>query len=66
MAFISPTNRFNEFRNDFIKDTGIQNVDENIDLYISYVSARFADLNHKLLSSLVNDIQELYKVLKKV
>ncbi len=66
MAFIGSHNRFNEFREDFIKDTGIKNIEENIELYIQYVTARFADQNHRLLSNLVNEIQDLYKVLKKV
>jgi hypothetical protein len=66
MAFIGSHNRFNEFRDDFIKDTGLNNVEENIDLYIEYVTARFADQNHRLLTSLVNELQDLYKVLKKV
>jgi len=66
MAFISSTNRFNEFRDDFMRDTGIKNVDENIDIYIQYVTARFVDMNHKLLSNLSNEIQELQKVLRKV
>jgi len=35
-------------------------------LYIQYVTARFADQNHRLLSNLSNEIQELQKVLKKV
>ena len=66
MAFITTTNRFNDFRSDFVKDTGFQSVEDNMDLYIQYVTARFADQNHKLLNTLVNDIQELSKVLKKV
>lgn len=66
MAFIGSYNRFNEFREDFIKDTGIKNIEENIDLYIQYVTARFVDQNHRLLSNVANEIQELHKVLKKV
>jgi len=66
MAFIGSHNRFNEFREDLIKDTGVKNVEDNMELYIQYVTARFADQNHRLLSSLVNEIQDLYKVLKKV
>jgi hypothetical protein len=66
MAFIGSHNRFNEFREDFIKDTGVKNIEDNIELYIQYVSARFADQNHRLLSNLANEIQDLYKVLKKV
>ena len=64
--FIGSRNRFNDFRDDFIKDTGLEKIEENMDLYIQYVTARFADQNHKLLNDLVRDIQELYKVLKKV
>lgn len=66
MAFIGSHNRFNEFRDDFLKDTGLNNVEENIDLYIQYVTARFADQNHRLLTELRNEFQDLYKVLKKV
>jgi len=66
MAFIGSHNRFNEFREDFIKDTGVKNIEDNIELYIQYVSARFADQNHRLLTNLANEIQDLYKVLKKV
>jgi hypothetical protein len=66
MAFIGAYNRFNEFRNDFIKDTGVINPDENMELYVQYVTARFADQNNRLLNNLANEIQELHKVLKKV
>ncbi|HOW39466.1 MAG TPA: hypothetical protein PL123_02905 [Bacteroidales bacterium] len=66
MALLGAYNRFNEFRQDFIKDTGFQSVEENMDLYIQYVNARFSDHNNKLLSTLSNEIQELQKVLKKV
>ncbi len=66
MAFIGSRNRFNEFRDDFLKDTGVKSVDDNMELYAQYVTARFADQNHRMLSELTNEIQELYKVLKKV
>ena len=66
MAFIGSHNRFSEFRDDFIKDTGVKDVENNMELYTQYVIARFADQNHRLLSNLVNEIQDLYKVLKKV
>lgn len=66
MAFIGSRNRYNEFRDEFIKDTGVKNVEENIGLYTQYVIARFADQNHLFLNDLNNQIQELYKVLKKV
>jgi len=66
MAFIGSINRFNEFRNDFLRDTGLTSVEANMGLYIKYVTARFADQNHRLLSNLSNEIQELQKVLKKV
>jgi hypothetical protein len=66
MAFIGSINRFNEFRSDFLRDTGLTSVEENMGLYIQYVTARFADQNHRLLSNLSNEIQELQKVLKKV
>ena len=66
MAFIGSHNRFNEFKADFLKDTGVENVEDNMELYAQYVIARFTDQNNRLLSNLSNDIQELYKVLKKV
>ena len=66
MAFIGAPSRFNEFREDFISDTGIKNIEENMDVYSQYVTARFGDLNHRLLSNLSNEIQELQKVLRKV
>jgi len=66
MAFIGSYNRFNEFRDEFIKDTGVKNVEDNMELYIQYVTARFTDQNHRLLSNLTNEIQDLQKVLKKV
>jgi hypothetical protein len=66
MAFIGSRNRFNEFRDDFLKDTGAKNVEDNMELYTQYVTARFADQNHSLLKELSNEIQDLYKVLKKV
>jgi hypothetical protein len=66
MMFIGSRNRFNEFREEFIKDTGAKNVEENIELYTQYVIARFTDQNHKLLTDLTHEIQDLQKVLKKV
>jgi hypothetical protein len=59
MAFIGSHNRFNDFRQDFIKDTGVNNVEENPELYTQYVIARFTDQNNRLLTNLANDIQEL-------
>lgn len=66
MAFIGTHNRFNEFREDFIRDTGVKSIEENMDLYIQYVTARFADQNHRILTNLANEIQDLLKVMKKV
>ena len=66
MALIAFSNRFNEFKGEFTKDTGIQNIDENMDLYIQYVAARFADQNNKLLTNISVELQDLYKVLRKV
>jgi hypothetical protein len=66
MALIGFSNRFNEFRSEFTKDTGIENINDNIDLYIDYVAARFADQNNKLLTNISVELQELYKVLRKV
>lgn len=66
MVFIGSQNRFNEFRDEFMRDTGVKNVEENIELYTQYVIARFADQNHRLLKEVSNQLQELSKVLKKV
>jgi len=66
MTIIAFSNRFNEFRSEFMKDTGVQNIDENMDLYIQYVAARFADQNNKILTNISVELQELYKVLRKV
>jgi len=65
MAFIGSHNRFNEFRDEFLKDTGVK-AEENMSLYAQYVTARFTDQNHRMLNNLMNELQELYKVLKKV
>jgi hypothetical protein len=50
MAFIGSRNRFTEFRDEFLNDTGVKNVEDNISLYTQYVTARFADQNNRLLS----------------
>lgn len=65
MALFGPVSRFNEFKDDFLKDTG-KLAGEDMALYAQYVTARFTDMNHRLLSNLSNEIQELQKVLKKV
>ena len=66
MAFIGLHNRFNEFKDDFRKDTGLASVEENIDLYIQYVTARFTDQNNRILTNLANEVSDLHKVIKKV
>jgi hypothetical protein len=66
MALFTSRNRFNEFKADFITDTGLKSVEDNLELYTQYVIARFTDHNNKLLSELSNELQELTKVLKKV
>jgi hypothetical protein len=65
MAIFGFSNRFNEFRDDFLKDTGLK-AEDNMSLYAQYVAARFADQNNKIMVSISNEIQELQKVLKKV
>lgn len=65
MAIFGFSNRFNEFRDDFLKDTGVK-PEDNMSLYAQYVAARFADQNNKIMVSISNEIQELHKVLKKV
>ncbi|MGB8492494.1 MAG: hypothetical protein WCE64_15680 [Bacteroidales bacterium] len=66
MAFIGSRNRFSEFRDDFIKDTGSKSVEDNMELYTQYVIARFTDQNNRLLNDLSNEIRDLGKALKKV
>ena len=63
--FIGSRSRFNEFKEDFLQDTG-KKAEENIELYTHYVTARFTDQNHALLKQLSIEIQDLYKVMKKV
>lgn len=65
MPFFGPASRFSEFKDDFLKDTGKQAADD-MQLYAQYVTARFADMNHRLLNNVSNEIQELQKLLKKV
>jgi hypothetical protein len=62
--FIGSKSRFNEFREDFLKDTGLTNVEDNMELYTQYVSARFSDQNHKLLTELMGEIREMQKSIK--
>ena len=66
MAFIGSRNRFSEFKDDFLKDTGLKSVEDNMELYTQYVIARFTDQNNRLLSDLSNEIRDLGKALKKV
>jgi hypothetical protein len=65
MGFFGPVSRFNDFKDDFLKDTG-KNAADDMQMYAQYVSARFADMNHRLLNNLSTEIQELQKLLKKV
>jgi hypothetical protein len=66
MIFIGSKSRFNDFREDFLKDTGLNTVEENMLLYTQYVTARFADQNHGLLKDLMREIQEMQKSIKKL
>ncbi|HLN20337.1 MAG TPA: hypothetical protein VK213_04565 [Bacteroidales bacterium] len=66
MVFIGSRSRLFEFREDFIKDTGLPNVEDNLQLYMQYVTARFSDQNHKLLVDLLNEMRELQKNVKKL
>ncbi len=66
MVFIGSRSRFFEFKEDFLKDTGLKSVEENLELYTQYVIARFADQNHKILTELMNEIREMQKSLKKL
>jgi len=51
-------NNFNSFKDDFLKDTGL-NAKDNIALYTQYVTARFEDKNHQLLWNILNEIANL-------
>lgn len=64
--FIGSKSRFSEFREDFLKDTGLKNVEDHMELYTQYVTARFVDQNHKLLTELMNEIREIQKSIKKL
>lgn len=66
MIFIGPKSRYNDLRDDFLKDTGIQNVEDNLDLYTQYVIARFTDINNRLLTDVLNEMRELQKNVKKL
>jgi hypothetical protein len=63
--FIGSKSRFNEFREDFLKDTGVKSEDDP-GMYIQYVTARFADQNHKIISDMANELRELQKNVKKL
>jgi arginyl-tRNA synthetase len=63
--FIGSKSRFNEFREDFLNDTGVKSED-NPGMYIQYVTARFADQNHKIISDMANELRELQKNVKKL
>jgi hypothetical protein len=63
--FIGYKSRFNEFRDDFLRDTGLKS-EENQGLYTQYVTARFADQNHRVLTDLLHEMQELQKNVKKL
>lgn len=65
MPLFGPVSRFNDFKDDFLKDTG-KRPEDDMQLYAQYVTARFTDMNHRLLNNVSNDIQELQKLLKKV
>ena len=66
MVFIGSRSRYLEFKEDFLKDTGLKSVEENLGLYTQYVTARFADQNHKLLTELMVEIREIQKNIKKL
>lgn len=63
--FIGYKSRFNEFREDFLRDTGLKS-DENQGMYVQYVTARFTDQNHRVLTDLLHEMQELQKNVKKL
>lgn len=62
MGFVGSRNRFHDFRGDFIEDTKVKNVDDNMEFYTQYVIARLTDQNHHLLNDILIEIQELQKI----
>ncbi|HLP72398.1 MAG TPA: hypothetical protein VK155_05800 [Bacteroidales bacterium] len=66
MIFIAPKSRFNDLQEDFLKDTGLSNVQDNLELYTQYVIARFTDINNRLLTDTLNEMRELQKNVKKL
>jgi hypothetical protein len=65
MSFLVPRSRFTEFKDDFLKETG-KSADENPELYAMYVTARFADQNNRTMSTIIDEMKELQKVIKKI
>ena len=63
--FVGQRSRFHDFRGDFLKDTKSRNVDDNMEFYTQYVIARLVDQNHRLLTDLLVEIQELQKITQK-
>ncbi len=66
MVFIGSRSRFFEFKEDFLKDSGLKSVEENFGLYTQYVTARFADQNHKIMTELMTELREIQKNIKKL
>ena len=66
MVFFGPKSRYTEFRDEFLKETGLTSVEDNLDLYTQYVIARFTDMNNRLLNNLLDEIRELEKHIKRV
>ncbi|MGE5419637.1 MAG: hypothetical protein ACM3UT_05595 [Chloroflexota bacterium] len=66
MVFIGSRSRFFEFKEDFLKDTGLTSVEGNLELYTQYVTARFTDQNHKILTDMMSELRELQKNIKKL
>lgn len=61
MPLLYGYNHFSDFRGDFLKDTGLKNVDDNMELYIQYVTARFADINNQFLRELLDEVKQIPK-----
>ncbi|HEX2969715.1 MAG TPA: hypothetical protein VHO46_11500 [Bacteroidales bacterium] len=65
MVFIGSRSRYSEFKEDFLNDTGLKS-EENPGIYAQYVTARFTDQNHKILTELMAEIREMQKSIKKL
>lgn len=60
---INLKNNFENFKNDFKKDTGLDSA-TNMEAYISYVNFRISDYNMQVNMEIMNEISNLPQTLK--